>query len=77
MDVAADAAVMVYKVALTYAIWYSPEMVRPPTAVAPVYVTKSLLMKPPVASVTVTVVEPLTVANGLVSVRTVWVGVMS
>ena len=77
MDVAADAAVMVYTVELEVVIWYSPEMVMPPTAVAPVNVTKSLLMKPPVASVTVTVVDRLTVANGFVSVWTVCVGVMS
>jgi hypothetical protein len=43
-------------------------MVNPPTAVPPVNVTKSFVMYPPAASVTVTVVDVSVVANGLVNV---------
>ena len=44
-------------------------MVKPPTAVPPVNVTK-LPLEPP-APVTVTIGEPLTVAKGVVRVTTV------
>ena len=71
-------ASIVYTLAVVVSVsWYSAFRVSPPTALAPLNVTKSPSRYPPLASVTSTIGDPLVVSNGLVKVTVARKGVMS
>jgi hypothetical protein len=76
-EAAAPASIVYSLVVVVIVIWYSPLSVSPPTALAPLYVTKSPSVYPPFASVTTTIGEPEVVSNGLVNVTVARNGVMS